>query len=405
MRAHYNLLRGDMKFRVSIIILGIALTVFPCFTFSQETPGEFQKIIELPQYPEAQGHGAFSLTELMEEFDVPGVSIAVIRDFEIHWAKAYGIADVETGAKVDTETLFQAASISKPVNAMAVLKLAEEGKLSIDDDINDFLTSWKFPDSPFTMERSVTPRMLASHTAGLGDGFGFPGYSPSSERPTTVQILDNDDLSNVGPLTMVRNPMTAYHYSGGGVTILQLMVTDVTGKLYSDVLQEYVLTPVGMTQSTFEQPLSPDRDRNAARAHNGDGKSMGPKWHVYPEQAAAGLWTTPSDLATFAIEVQMSLIGKANHVLTETSVKEMLSPVGVGPFAVGFSVAKEGEGWYFSHGGGNWGFRCLLVAHKVKGYGFAIMTNGDNGGTVMGELKERIERAYNYDSLDKPVRR
>ena len=160
-----------------------------------------------------------------------------------------------------------------------------------------------------------------------------------------------------------------------------------------------------MTQSVLEQPLSPERDKNAARAHDRKGQAMGAKWHVYPELAAAGLWTTPTDLAKFAIEVQKSLRGEANNVLSRTIVKEMLSPVGVGNFAVGFSVTKKGQGWYFGHGGSNWGFMCQLGAHKVKGYGFAIMTNAQNGGAVLIELKERIERAYGYDSLDKPVRR
>lgn len=363
------------------------------------------KLIEAPQQPNRQGFDPFSLEELMAHFGVPGVSIAVIQDFELHWAKGYGIADVETGATVNPETLFQAASISKPVNAMAFLRAAQEGKLSMDDDINTMLKSWKLPKSPFTQAQSVTPRLLASHTAGLGDGFGFPGYSPSDPLPTTIQILNGDKPSNVGPVLLVRPPLTAFHYSGGGITILQLALTDALGKSYAELLQETVLGPVGMTQSTFEQPLSPERDRNAARAHDGEGRAMGDKWHVYPELAAAGLWTTPTDLARFAIEVQKSLRGEANHVLSQMMIKEMVSPVGVGDFAVGFSLTKAGQGWYFEHGGGNWGFCCLLFAHKVKGYGFAVMTNAKNGGIIVGELKERIERAYGYDTLDKSVPR
>ena len=363
------------------------------------------KLIEAPQQPNRQGFDPFSLEELMAHFGVPGVSIAVIQDFELHWAKGYGIADVETGATVNQETLFQAASISKPVNAMAFLRAAQEGKLSMDDDINTMLKSWKLPESPFTQAQPVTPRLLASHTAGLGDGFGFPGYSPSDPLPTTIQILNGDKPSNVGPVLLVRPPLTAFHYSGGGITILQLALTDALGKSYAELLQETVLGPVGMTQSTFEQPLSPERDRNAARAHDGEGRAMGDKWHVYPELAAAGLWTTPTDLARFAIEVQKSLRGEANHVLSQMMIKEMVSPVGVGDFAVGFSLTKAGQGWYFEHGGGNWGFCCLLFAHKVKGYGFAVMTNAKNGGIIVGELKERIERAYGYDTLDKPVPR
>ena len=390
--------------RLSMVLLLTSWGI-PNRALSQDSRDELIKIVEGAQHPNRQGLDAYTIDELMNRFGVPGVSIAIIKDFQIHWAKGYGVADVETGAKVNTETLFQAASISKPVNAMAVLRTVQDGKFSMDDDINTILKSWKLPENPFMKNQPVTPRMLASHTSGLGDGFDFPGYDPSDPRPTTVQILDGDKPSNVGPVLLARPPLTAFHYSGGGVTILQLALTDVIGKLYPEILQEYVLGPVGMTQSAFEQPLSLERDKNAARAHDRKGQAMGAKWHVYPELAAAGLWTTPTDLAKFAIEVQKSLRGEANNVLSRTIIKEMLSPVGVGNFAVGFSVTKKGHGWYFGHGGSNWGFMCLLGAHKVKGYGFAIMTNAQNGGAVLNELKERIERAYGYDSLDKPVRR
>lgn len=364
-----------------------------------------QEIIEGSQHPNRQGLDPYTLEEIMDLYGVPGVSIAVIKDFKIHWAKGYGIADVETGAKVNTETLFQAASISKPINAMAVLKAAQDGKFSIDQDINTILKSWKLPESSFTKEQKATPRMLTSHTSGLGDGFGFPGYDPSDPLPTIIQILNGENPSNVGPVLLARPSLTAAQYSGGGVTIMQLALTDTINKPYEEILQEYVLGPIAMTQSTFQQPLSVERDKNAARAHDDKGKAMGAKWHVYPELAAAGLWTTPTDLVKFAIEVQKSLRGEANNVLSPTMIKEMLSPVGIGDFAVGLRIAKEGQGWYFSHGGGNWGFRCILSAHKLKGYGFAIMTNAENGGFVMNEIKERIERAYGHDSLDKPVPR
>jgi len=371
----------------------------------QDSPAKFIQAIEGPQYPNRQGHDPYTLEEIMDRYDVPGVSIAVIKNFEIHWAKGYGIADVETGAQVNTETLFQAASISKPVAAMAVLKAAQDGLFSMDDDINTILKSWQLPKSPFTEDQPVTPRLLTSHTAGLGDGFGFPGYNPTDPIPTPIQILNGDKPSNVGPVSLARPPMTAFHYSGGGVTMMQLALTDAVGKPFTEIAQNGVLGPIGMTRSTFEQPLSSELDKNATRAHNGRGQAMDAKWHVYPELAAAGLWTTPSDLAKFAIEVQKSLRGESNIVLSQTMVKEMLSPVGIGDHAVGFALQTQGQGWYFSHGGGNWGFLCLLSAHKVKGYGFSIMTNADSGGAVLGELKERIERAYGYDSLDKPVLR
>ena len=392
--------------RVAIVLalMGAAATA-P--TFAQEySPAEYMAAIEGVQESVGEDSlGAKTIDELMELFGVPGVSIAVIRNFEVHWAKGYGIADVETGAPVNTETVFQAASISKPVAAMAVLRAVQDGLFTLDDDINEILTSWQLDGGEFTLDRPVTPRTLTSHTSGLGDAFGFPGYDPDDPLPSVVQILDGHELSNVGPVFMERNPWTAYEYSGGGVTVMQLALTDARGRPFPDIMRDHVLEPIGMTRSAFEQPISPERDSNAARAHDRNGESKGPKWHVYPELAAAGLWTTPTDLARFAIEVQKSARGEANNVLSRTTVQQMLSPVGVGDFAVGFSLSKQGQGWYFSHGGGNWGFRCTLVAHKVKGYGLAIMTNADRGGAVMAELTRRIQLAYSWDVNAGPVPR
>jgi CubicO group peptidase (beta-lactamase class C family) len=166
-----------------------------------------------------------------------------------------------------------------------------------------------------------------------------------------------------------------------------------------------VLDPIGMKNSGFDQPLSAERGRTAARAHNSRGSAMDAKWHVYPELEAAGLWTTPSDLARLAIELQKALEGKSSRVLSAVTAREMVTPVGVGDYAVGFGLRKMGEGWYFGHGGGNWGFQCDLVAHVRKGYGVAIMTNADSGGAILGEIRNRVAAAYNWDSLDKPVPR
>ena len=388
---------------VAVTILAGAI---PAPTTAQTSPAEFLALIEGPQGSQDEnGLGALTIQELLERFNVPGVSVAVIKDFEIHWAKGYGIADVETGMAVDVETMFQAASISKPVAAMAVLKAIQDGLFTLDDDINDILTSWTLDGGEFTRDRPVTPRSLTSHTSGLGDAFGFPGYDPDDPRPTPVQILGGHDLSNVGPIFMERPPMTFYEYSGGGVTLMQQALVDARGRPFDAILYDDVLAPIGMTRSSYAQPISAEYDRNAARAHSSEGESMGAKWHVYPEMAAAGLWTTPSDLARFAIEVQKSAVGESNRVLSRAMVNEMLSPVGVGGFAVGFSVAKDGEGWYFSHGGSNWGFRGTLRAHKVKGYGLAIMTNASGGGAVMAEISNRIQNAYGWDSKAQPVPR
>ena len=391
------------------LITGLGMSLLLCL----ETPLEAQisavsaqAAIELAQtQPGEDGLGTSTVAELMEEFGVPGVSVAVIQDFKIHWAKAYGVADVETGQLVDIETMFQAASISKPVAAIGVLRAVQDGLFSLDDDINDILDSWTLDGREFTRNRPVTPRTLTSHTSGLGDGFGFPGYDPEQPLPTTVQILEGHELSNVGSVFMEREPLTFYEYSGGGVTVMELALSDVRRRPFVDVLQEGVLAPIGMTRSSYAQPISPEHNQNAARAHDNNGESRGPKWHVYPEHAAAGLWTTPTDLARLILEVQRSARGESNRVLSQSMIQEMLNPVGVGPFAVGFTVSKIGEGWYFSHGGSNWGFRALMLAHKVKGYGLVVMTNADQGSTVINEISRRIQYTYNWDSVASAVAR
>ena len=244
---------------------------------------------------------------------------------------------------VTPDTLFQAASISKPVAAMAVLKAVQDGRFALDQNVND----------PHVLEdagerghrtQPVTLRGLLSHTSGTDDGFGFPGYKPGAPVPTPVQILKGAPPSNVGEVLVTRPPLTAFKYSGGGVTLVQLLMTDVMKRPFPEMMRDTVLTPLGMNHSAYEQPLSPERDRQAARAHDRTGAARDVKWHVYPELAAAGLWTTSPDLARFGIELQKSIQGKSNRVLNRAIAKEMARPVGVGPFAIGMEIDQAGRG-------------------------------------------------------------
>ena len=354
---------------------------------------------------------AADVEALLKQFNVPGVSVAVINDFAVEWAQGYGVADLETGARVTSDTMFQAASISKPVAALASMLAIQDGKFTLDQDVNTILKSWKLPGDGYTKDRPVTPRSLMSHTSGTGDGFGFPGYSPGTPLPTVQQILDGQPPSNRRQIRLERPPLTGFKYSGGAVMIEQLALSDALGKPFPEIARDSVLKPLGMTNSTYEQPLPASFEKQAARAHSRMGARMGDRWHDYPEHAAAGLWTTASDLAKVLIEVQTTLAGGAagkgtsKRLLSRPFMLEMVTPVGVGPFAVGFQIGKEGEGWYFSHGGSNWGFQCHAIAHRLKGYGLVLMTNGDNGGALMQELRRRIQQAYKWDVFDQPIPR
>src|SRR5262245_17658714 len=234
---------------VSLFILSLTLCLAPN-VFAKD-PAQVIKVIEEPQVPNHEGFDPYTLQQIMERFHVPGISVAVIQDFEIHWAKGWGVTDVESKAPVRADTIFQAASISKPVAAMASLKAVQDGRFKLDQDVNTILKSWRLPESQFTKEHAVTPRSLMSHTSGTGDGFGFPGYLPSASLPTTLQILDGIPPSNVGSVRLERAPLTGYKYSGGAVTIQQLALTDILGKPFHQIMREYVLGPIGMTNSTY----------------------------------------------------------------------------------------------------------------------------------------------------------
>lgn len=346
---------------------------------------------------------AWTIQERMKHYRVPGVSIAIINDFKIEWAKAYGVKDLETNEPVSTETLFQAGSISKPVAAMAALKKVEQGKIALDEDINNKLTTWKLPDNEFTAKKKVTLANLLSHTGGL-TVHGFPGYAPDEKIPTLSQILDGVPPSNTPAVRVDFEPGARFRYSGGGVTIAQLAIMDIEKRAYPQIAQETVLGPLKMTNSTYQQPLPDDTRKKAASGYRSDGKVVAGKIHVYPEMAAAGLWTTPTDLARFAIESQLSLVGKSNKVLSKEMTAKMVTPfLASEPTGLGFFSEKHGAATYFGHGGADEGFRAQLLVHKDKGYGAVVMVNSDNG-QIMSEILRAIAREYQWEDYLPPPR-
>jgi len=344
-----------------------------------------------------KGEPAWTLAERMKHYKVPGVSVAVIKDYKVEWAKGYGVKDSDTSEPVTTETLFQAGSISKSVNAMVALKKVEQGKISLDENINDKLTSWKLPDNEFTAKHKVTLANLLSHTGGL-TVHGFPGYTPGEPLPTLPQVLDGASPANTPAVRVNLEPGTKYRYSGGGITIAQLAIMDIEKKPYPQIARETVLGPLGMTSSTYEQPLPAETRKKTASGYRPDGKAVDGKIHVYPEMAAAGLWTTPTDLAKFAIEVQLSLQGKSNKVLSQSTTSKMVTPFIEDFVGFGFFLQKRGSATYFGHDGADEGFRAQLLVNRDKGYGAAVMVNSDNG-QIIEEIFRSIAKEYGWDDF------
>ncbi len=335
-----------------------------------------------------------SLIDRMQAYSVPGVSIAVINDFQVEWAKGYGLRSVEGEDPVTPETLFQAASISKPVAAAAALSLVQEGLLALDEDINGRLKSWRVPENEFTVEKKVTLRGLLSHTAGL-TVHGFPGYARNRDVPALTQVLDGEEPTNTAPIRVDTPPGSRWRYSGGGYTVMQQLLIDILGKPFPQILQERVLGPAGMVDSTYEQPLPESRFAHAATAHFRNGKPIPGDWHTYPEMAAAGLWTTPTDLCRFAVAVMEALHGRSDAPLSPAMVREMLTEVD-GGYGLGFSLEGAGETLRFGHGGSNAGFKCALIAWAHSGQGAAIMTNGDFGSPLLTEILHSLSQEYGW---------
>jgi CubicO group peptidase (beta-lactamase class C family) len=343
------------------------------------------------------GSKPYTLAERMRAFSVPGISVAVIHNGRIDWAKGWGVKDSAICAPVTTQTAFQAASISKTVTALLVLQMAESGKVKLDDDIARSLTSWHLPSDPAFPPGFVTLRQLLSHTAGTGV-HGFPGYRLGEKVPTPVQILDGTPPSNSPPVRLEVKPGQEWRYSGGGYVMMQLALTDLTGRPFAELAERKVFAPLHMRRSSFAQPPSSEIARDVASGHVG-GSPIEGKYHVYPELGAAGLWTTPSDLARLLLAVQDAANGRRTPLIGTAVAKEMLTPV-AGNWGLGFALDGSGADRRFGHDGANEGFQSMMTAFVAKGEGIVILTNGDSGRRLAGEIARAVAADYGWTGFD-----
>ena len=319
----------------------------------------------------------------MELYEVPGVSVAVIKDFGLDYVEVHGVKSKSTREPVTDQTLFQAASLSKSVSAAGVVSLAQDGTVSLDADVNNYLTSWQVPDNGFQDTEKVTLRRLLSHTAGTTVS-GFRGYRYPEAVPTLIQILNGEPPANSAPIVVNSVPGSGFRYSGGGYLIAQQAVMDVTGTTFPEFIRERVLEPIGLNNSTFEQPLPDSLLDSAASGYYANGVAVPGSHHIYPEIAAGGWWTTPTDVAHFLIELQLSLRGELNSVLSKENAELLVTEVR-NDYALGLALRSDRGQPYFWHAGANDGFRCAMIAHLSKGYGLVIMTNSDNGEPELSE--------------------
>jgi CubicO group peptidase (beta-lactamase class C family) len=329
----------------------------------------------------------------MRERHIPGVALAVIQESRIIREQSYGLADEEKKMPVTSSTLFQAASVSKPVAAVGALHLVEYGELSLDENVNSKLRRWKIPENRFTKNHPVTLRLILSHSSGL-TVHGFSGYPVGAPIPSLVQILDGRPPANSAPIRVHQIPGSRWSYSGGGFVVMQQLMIDVTGRSFADYMDETVLKPLGMSSSTFRQSLPETWEHRAATGHtDASRRPVDGRWRVHPELAAAGLWTTAGDLAQFLIGVQHSLAGTSNPVISQSMTRQMLTKQN-GDSGLGFMLG--GTPVRFGHNGDNVGFNAVTIAFET-GEGAVILMNANTDIEVLKNiLVEAIGEQYHW---------
>jgi CubicO group peptidase (beta-lactamase class C family) len=356
----------------------------------EESLGEFIKTSNEP----------IRLLQRMEEYNVPAVSIAVIKDFKLEWARAYGNTENGTSRPTNTETLFQAASISKSINALGALNLVQQNVISLDKDINDYLADWKFPYDTVTGNKKITLTNLLSHTGGT-TVHGFRGYAKEESIPTLVQILNGEKPANNRAIKSAFEAGLKTQYSGGGITIVQKLIIDVTGTPYDEYMKESVLKPLGMKSSFFNVIPKENILHKLASGHKEDGTLINGNYHFYPEQAAASLWTNPTELSKFIIHIQKAYNGNGKDLISKETAQLMLTPV-MGENGLGTFIKEIGGNTYFNHGGANEGFRSFYIANLEKGDGVIVMINSNNNA-IIPELVNSVATVYNWEDYYKPV--
>jgi CubicO group peptidase (beta-lactamase class C family) len=332
-----------------------------------------------------------TLAEAMDTLNIPSVSLALIDQDRIAFTRAYG-------AGVTPETLYQAASLSKFVAAVGAMRLIDDERLTLDDDVNDTLTSWKVPANGFDQGHPVTLRGLLSMTAGIGVP-GFLGYELGAPLPNLTQILYGAPPANSPPIMVTAEPGSGYHYSGGGYEIAEALMIDTTKIPFPELMADLVLKPAGMGHSTFAQPLPPDLIGDAAGGHYADGKNLAHGYHVFPEHAAAGLWSTPTDLATLLLAIGRAWRGESGLFLLPETARDMMTRQNDGPYGLGAAIGEADGSLVLMKRGQNIGYQAYLVLLPAAGKGMVVMTNSDNGSILADALIRRAAEIHGWPRL------
>lgn len=358
-----------------------------------QVPGKYDSLI-----PEING--------IMKNTDAIGLSIAIVENYKLVWARGFGLIEQGKADLVTSQTLFQAASITKSLTATVIMKKIEEGKLSLTGDVNTQLISWKIPENQFVKQSPVNLKQLMSHTSGIMTG-NFPSYKIHDSLPSLLQVLNGEAPATNKPVTVSYTPGKMHSYTGAGYVIMELLLTELEKKNFEDIVSQEIFTPLKMNNSTFNYSLPDTQFPSVASGHLKKGNVIDNRYYITYPLSFGGLWSTPSDLAIFLSEIQLSIKEHSGHILSQQNASMMVTPVchsyhtAGGQYALGFTLEKRGPVTFFGHDGHNYGYISSMLGSLDGGYGMVIMTNSENGYKAINQIEKLIGRKYWH--LGKPL--
>ncbi|MGE7878525.1 serine hydrolase domain-containing protein [Peribacillus muralis] len=324
---------------------------------------------------------SINIYDRMEHYNVLGLSIAVIEDGQISNTECFGVLEAGTNKNVNSRSVFNACSISKFLTSILVMKLTEQGALDLDDDVNNRLCSWKVPDNELTKKHKVTLRNILSHQSGIIDPEGsFSELNSVRGFPTLLELLEGRTPYCRAPIEVKYVPGCDFQYSDAGFVIIQLLIEDVTGKPFKELVNELIFQPLMMNNSTLEMAISKEKREDFSCGHNVKGEVVDGKYPIYPYPAASALWTTPSDLAILVIELMNSLKEEGTIGISASTAKTIINSQGCKEWTgLGVFLGGSEQEIEISSLGWGVGFQCMMVAYPYLGTGIVIMTNTDLG--------------------------
>jgi len=346
-----------------------------------------------------------ALSDLMNQFNVPGIGIVLINNYEIEWSKFIGVQDLNSKIEVNSQTLFEAASTTKTLVTVAALHFVEKGLIDLETDVNDYLKDWKIPENEFTKNEKVTLKRLLTHTAGINRPESMYDFEEGS-TPTLLDVLNGKSPAKNDPVVVEFEPGSKHQYSNLGYDIIQKLLEDVTGKSLAQLIKEVIFDPIAMNNSSLDYPLPVELNKRAILHHTAEGEVKGKGLH--PSAYAHGnLSCNPIDLAKFAVEIMQAYQGKSEKILTQEMTKSMLEShksfgptefMGLSDQVLGFFLMKNDKNTFFLLPGSNApGANCMFLGSALTGQGAVLMTNAAMGELLNLRLTYTLAKEYDWN--------